>query len=157
MQQDRPFLGLPLLTIPSDKPTTKRDLLRALYGYFDGNLRSFTVAKLSCSRRNSDHSSRCEDEDGCSRLERKCFLYQVNEDFCVEHSFTYFFRFPKSGKMQKFPWSRTEVLLIMLLLWRPSTRKHLKSSTSSVKIRSRSILKVWKQPSISLITTGGSL
>ena len=54
MQQDQPFLGLPLLTIPSDKPTTKQDLLRALYGYFDGNLRSFTVPKLSCSRRNSD-------------------------------------------------------------------------------------------------------
>ena len=78
MDQERPFLGFPLPVVPPDKPTTQKNMLQALYGHFNGNLKFFTAAKLSCSRRNNDNSARCEGEDGCSRLARKCFLYQVS-------------------------------------------------------------------------------
>ena len=78
-----PWIGQPLLAIPTTTLATKSTLLRGLYGHFGGDLRRFrTVAKggsaLHCKLQQVDRMmASCGEEGMCETTGTPCLLAKV--------------------------------------------------------------------------------
>ena len=79
MDTERQWLGMPLVTVPPDTLPSCKTVLRVLHGLFSNNMKQYRANgdKISCPRLLNSHSSRCEEEGGCSKTLNPCLLYQV--------------------------------------------------------------------------------